>query len=278
MADARRASAPGVEQSSSVTGKDPGREAMRIDLNADSGESFSSWVMGDDAAMMKVVTSASVACGFHAGDPSVMRTTISAAAEHDVVIGAHVSYRDLANFGRVFVDVSPADLTQAVIYQFGALEALARAAGTTVAYAKPHGALYNAIVHHERQADAVAAALAEVRPGLPILCLPGSAIERAAVRRGLRPVIEAFADRAYTPAGTLVSRREPGSVLHDPGIIAARVVRLVTDGVVEAVDGTPVRLAAESVCVHGDTAGAVAIARAVRAALVAAGVELRSFA
>lgn len=251
---------------------------MRVDLNADSGESFSSWAMGDDAAMMALVSSASVACGFHAGDPSVMRATAALAARHGVTVGAHVAYRDLANFGRVFVDVAPGDLVNAVIYQFGALDALARAAGTHLAYCKPHGALYNAIVHHEAHAEAVAVALAEVRPGLPVLCLPNSAIARAAEAHGLRPVFEAFADRAYTPEGTLVSRREPGSVLHDPAAIAARVVRMVTQGTVEAIDGSLVSLAPESVCVHGDTPGAVAIARAVRSALDDAGVQVAAFA
>lgn len=244
-----------------------------MDLNADSGEAI-----GDDAAMMAVVTSASVACGYHAGDADVMRATVAAAAAHGVAVGAHVSYADRANSGRLFVDLAPAELHRIVVDQVAALDAVAAAAGVTVRYCKPHGALYNAIVHHDAQADAVAAALAAVRPGLPVLCLPHSAIERAATARGLRPVIEAFADRAYAPDGTLVPRSRPGSVLHDPGAIAARVVRLATDGVVEAVDGSVVRVAAESVCVHGDTPGAVAIARAVRAALEAAGVELAPFA
>lgn len=251
---------------------------MRIDLNSDSGESFSNWPLGDDATMMGIVTSASVACGFHAGDPSVMRATVAAARDGGVAVGAHVSYRDLPNFGRVFMDVAPSDLVNAVIYQVGALEAVARACGVEVAYCKPHGGLYNAIVHHAAQADAVATGLAEVRPGLPVLCLPGSEIQRAAQVRGLRPVVEAFADRAYTPEGALVPRRQPGAVLHDPGVIAERVLRMVSDGHVEAIDGTIVPLSPESICVHGDTAGAVAIARTVRGRLVAAGVEVASFA
>ncbi|WP_300083695.1 5-oxoprolinase subunit PxpA [Propioniciclava sp.] len=244
-----------------------------MDLNADSGEAI-----GDDAAMMAVVTSASVACGYHAGDADTMRATVAAAAAHEVAVGAHVSYADRARFGRVFIDLPPSQLHRAVLDQFAALVAVAAESGAEVRYCKPHGALYNAIVHHEQQADAVAAALAEVLPELPVLCLPHSAIERAATARGLRPVIEAFADRAYAPDGTLVPRSRPGSVLTDAAAIAARVVRLATDGVLEAVDGSPVRIPAESICVHGDTPGAVAIARAVRVALQAAGVELAPFA
>jgi len=251
---------------------------MSVDLNSDSGEAFSRWELGDDAAMMLIVTSASVACGFHAGDPSVMRRTVELAAEHQVSIGAHVAYRDLATFGRVFIDMDPADLTNAVVYQLGALNAICAAAGTRVRYIKPHGALYNALTHHAAQAEAVARGIAAVDPTLPILCQPGTQIEQAALAHGLTPVIEAYADRAYNPDGTLVSRRLPGAVLHDPDAIAARVVRLATEGVVEAVDGSVVQLQARSICVHGDTAGAVAIARAVRQALDTSGVEVSAFA
>lgn len=209
----------------------------QIDLNSDVGESFGRWTLGDDAALTPLVTSVNVACGFHAGDPSTLRRTCAAAAEHGVAVGAQVGYRDLAGFGRRFIDMEPEELTDEVIYQIGALQALATAAGTTVRYVKPHGALYNAIVHHEEQAAAVVEAVRAVDPGLPLLGLPGSVVLELATAAGLRTVREAFADRAYTPAGTLVSRREPGAVLHDPQQVAARMVRLVTEGVITAVDG-----------------------------------------
>lgn len=248
-----------------------------VDLNSDVGESFGRWTLGDDAAMLGLVTSANVACGFHAGDPSTLATCCRVAVEHGVSVGAQVSYRDLAGFGRRFVDASRRELRDDVVYQIGALQGLATAAGGRVAYVKPHGALYNTVVHHEVHADAVAEAVAAVDPDLVVLGLPGSLLLAAAERRGLRTVREAFADRAYTPAGTLVPRKEPGAVLSDPDVVAARVVRLVTEGVVTAVDGTDVTIAAESVCVHGDSPGAVAMAAAVRAALDAAGVTMTAF-
>ncbi|HLT85603.1 MAG TPA: 5-oxoprolinase subunit PxpA [Phototrophicaceae bacterium] len=250
---------------------------MPIDLNADVGESFGAWTMGDDAAILRVVTSANVACGFHAGDPRTARRTCALAAEAGVAVGAHVSYRDLAGFGRRFLDVDPGELTDEVVYQIGALQALAAAAGTAVRYVKPHGALYNAIVHHRAQARAVAAAVRTVDPGLPILVLPGTVIEEEARAAGLRPVVEAFADRACLPDGTLVPRSRPGAVVTDPQEVADRVVRMATEGTVTAVDGTAVRVRAESVCVHGDTPGAVALATAVREALDAAGVLVAGF-
>ncbi|WP_454083754.1 LamB/YcsF family protein [Georgenia sp. Marseille-Q6866] len=250
---------------------------MPIDLNADVGESFGAWTMGDDAAILRVVTSANVACGFHAGDPRTARRTCALAAEAGVAVGAHVSYRDLAGFGRRFLDVDPGELTDEVVYQIGALQALAAAAGTEVRYVKPHGALYNAIVHHREQARAVAAAVRTVDPGLPVLVLPGTVIEEEAGAAGLRPVVEAFADRAYLPDGTLVPRSRPGAVVTDPQEVADRVVRMATEGTVTAVDGTAVTVRAESVCVHGDTPGAVVLATAVREALDAAGVPVAGF-
>ena len=250
----------------------------QIDLNSDVGESFGRWTLGDDAALTPLVTSVNVACGFHAGDPSTLRRTCAAAAEHGVAVGAQVGYRDLAGFGRRFIDMEPAELTDEVIYQIGALQALATAAGTTVRYVKPHGALYNAIVHHQEQAAAVVEAVRVVDSTLPLLGLPGSVALELAAAPGLRTVREAFADRAYTAAGTLVSRREPGAVLHDPRQVAARMVRLVTEGVITAVDGNEVTVAAESICVHGDSPGAVEMARQVRLALERAGVRIGSFA
>ncbi|WP_457205592.1 LamB/YcsF family protein [Nocardioides sp. P5_C9_2] len=252
--------------------------AQRIDLNADLAEGFGAWTLGDDDALLEVITSANVACGFHAGDPTVLRRTCERAAERGVVIGAQVGYRDLAGFGRRFVDMDPQELTNDVLYQIGALEAFARVAGTRVAYVKPHGALYNAIVHHEAQAEAVVEAVVRYDPTLPVLGLPGSVWLAAAEGAGLTPVPEAFADRAYTPQGTLVPRREPDAVLHDVDEVAERTVRMVTRQEVVAADGSVVSVSAGSVCVHGDSPGAVAMATAVRRGLEEAGVRLTPFA
>ncbi len=252
-------------------------DLQALDLNADLGESFGRWVLGDDEAMLEVVTSANIACGFHAGDPLTLHRTVAAAARRGVVIGAQVGYRDLAGFGRRFLDMAPDELTADVIYQLGALDGLARSVGSAVRYLKPHGALYNTIVTHEGQAAAVVSAVLAYDPGLPVVGLPGSAFLVLAADAGLRCVREAFADRAYTAAGTLVPRREPGAVLSDPVAVADRMVALVTTGSVEAITGEAVPVAADSVCVHGDSAGAVDMARAVRAALEAAGIQLRPF-
>ena len=248
-----------------------------VDLNADLGESFGQWRLGDDDAMLAIVTSANVACGFHAGDPLTLRRTVAAAAERGVTVGAQVAYPDLMGFGRRFVDATVEELSADILYQIGALEAMCRAAGSRVAYVKPHGALYNTAVHHEQHAQAVVEAVSAYDPGLPILGLPGSALLRRAREAGLTAVPEAFADRGYTPAGTLVSRREPGALLHDPTEVAARMVRLVTDALITAADGTDVAVRARSICTHGDSPGAVDMARAVRAALIEAGVTVRSF-
>jgi UPF0271 protein len=249
-----------------------------IDLNADLGEGFGRWTLGDDEALLDVVTSANVACGYHAGDPSVMRTVCELAAERGVAIGAQVAYRDLAGFGRRFVDVDPGELTNDVIYQIGALDAFARVAGTRVSYVKPHGALYHAVGHHEAQAAAVVEAVLRYDASLPVLGLPGSAWLRLAAEAGLCPVVEAFADRAYTPEGRLLPRGEDGAVLHDTDEVADRSVRLARHGEVVAVDGSVVPVRAASVCVHGDSPDAVAMARAVRSALTDAGVRLAPFA
>lgn len=252
--------------------------AWSIDLNADVGESFGRWRLGDDDALLELVTSANVACGFHAGDPATLVATCRSAVEHGVVIGAQVGYRDLAGFGRRFVDVSPDDLYADVLYQLSALDGIARTVGSEVRYVKPHGALYNAVVHHEEQATAVVRAVSDHSPGLPVLGLPGSAFLTAAGDAGLRAVPEAFADRAYTSTGALVPRSEPHAVLDQPAQVAGRVVKLVTEGRVTATDGTEVQVHAESVCVHGDSPGAVAMASAVRDALAQAGVQLAAFA
>ena len=248
-----------------------------VDLNADLGEGFGMWELGDDEAMLDVVTSANVACGFHAGDPALLLRTCRTAAKRGVRIGAQVSYRDLAGFGRRFIDVHPAELTAEIIYQIGALQALAHAAGSSVSYVKPHGALYNTIVNNHGQARAVAQAVHAVDPGLTVLGLSGSVFFAEAEELGLRTVPEAFADRAYRSDGQLVSRKMPNAVLHDVAEIADRVASMVTAGRVAAVDGSTIPITVESVCVHGDSPGAVQIANAVRDRLVAEGVELKAF-
>lgn len=250
---------------------------MRIDLNADLGESFGRWRLGDDEALLRLITSANVACGFHAGDPATLVRTCTTAAERGVRIGAQVAYRDLAGFGRRFIDVSPEDLYADVLYQIGALDGIARSVGSYVSYVKPHGALYNTVVHHEEQAAAVVRAVAAVDAELPILGLPGSAILAAASSAGIPSVREAFADRAYTREGTLVPRTTAGAVLTDAAAIAQRALRMVTERRVQAIDGSVVRTDAESICVHGDSPDAVAMATAVRDALVSGGVELTPF-
>ena len=249
-----------------------------MDLNSDLGEGYGRWALGDDAALLEVVTSANVACGFHAGDPATIDRTVRAAVERGVSIGAQVSYPDLAGFGRREMDVAPADLTADVLYQLGALEAFARAAGSRVRYVKPHGALYNRIVHDPVQAAAVVEAVRRYDPALPLLTLPGSAAMDAAREAGVPAVAEGFADRAYTADGRLVSRREPGAVVHGPERVAARALVMATEHRVGAVDGTQVAVEVRSLCVHGDTPGAVDLARQVRAALEQAGVTLEPFA
>jgi UPF0271 protein len=228
-----------------------------VDLNSDVGEGFGAWPGGPDEDLLALVTSANVACGFHAGDPSLIRSTCAIAARNGVAVGAQVSYPDLAGFGRRFLDMAPNELRDAVVYQIGALGALARVEGTAVGYVKPHGALYNAIVRHEQQAEAVAGAVAELG-GLPLLGLPGSAIERACAEAGVEFVVEGFADRAYRDDGTLVPRSEHGALILEPQVAAAQALRLVETG-------------CRSICVHSDTPGAVAIMTTVRAAVVGAG-------
>ncbi|WP_224387851.1 LamB/YcsF family protein [Pseudonocardia sp. ICBG1293] len=248
-----------------------------IDLNADLGESWGRWTLGDDEAMLGLVTSANVACGFHAGDPSTLRAATTGAAAAGVVVGAQVSYPDLRGFGRRFLDIEPAALTDDVLYQIGGLEALCRVAGTRVRYVKPHGALYNATRTHTAQARAVVDAVRAYDPSLPVLGLPGSALLAEADAAGLRAVGEFFVDRGYTPEGSLVPRGEPDALLDDAGTAAQRLVRMVTDGVVTAVDGTEVDVRAESACLHGDSPGAVGTARRVRDALDRAGIAVAPF-
>ncbi len=256
---------------------EPGQNSIAIDLNSDLGEGFGAWSMGDDASLLSVVTSANVACGYHAGDATIMRRTCETAVKNGVRIGAHVSYRDLAGFGRRTIDVPAVELTNDIIYQIGALAACARVAGGTVSYVKPHGALYNRIVWDQDQATAVVEAVRLYDPGLAVLGLPDSQFLSLALQAGLRAVSEGFVDRAYDDEGKLVSRRQPGSVIHDSARVMERAVQLATDGSVVSVTGSTVRPAPRSLCLHGDTPGAAELARQVRASLEQAGVRLRPF-
>jgi len=251
---------------------------VAIDLNSDLGESYGAWRMGDDAAMLAVVSSANIACGFHAGDPAGIYRTVKAAAANGVVIGAHVSYPDRVGFGRRDLDATPEELIADVIYQIGAIKGVAAAAGTTVRYVKPHGALYNRIAYDARQGQAVIDGIKAVDPSLILMGLANAPILDLARRSGLAVVAEAFADRAYTPKGELVSRREAGSVLHDEKTIADRMVQLAREGTLEAIDGSTIRVEAQSICVHGDSPGAVAIAQEIRRRFEAEGIVIRSFA
>jgi UPF0271 protein len=246
-----------------------------MDINADLGEGFGVWTLGDDLALLEIVTSANVACGFHAGDPLIMRQVCRAAVARGVAIGAQVSYRDMAGFGRREIDMDPEELTAEVLYQLAALDGIARSAGGRVSYVKPHGALYNRIARDPRQASAVVEAIEDYDPSLPILTLPGSVVHEVAGR--VTVIAECYADRAYTPEGRLVPRRRPGAVVHDQDLVIERAVRMAVEGVVTAVDGTEVPVGARSICVHGDTPGAVGLARAVRKALAEAEVEVRPF-
>jgi UPF0271 protein len=250
---------------------------MKVDLNADLGESYGSWRMGDDEALLDVVTSANVACGFHAGDPVTMLRTCRAAAARGVVVGAHPSYPDLVGFGRRRMELSDDELSAAVLYQLGALDACCRAAGTRLAYVKPHGALYHEVVSNPGAARAFVAAVVVLAP-LAVLGPAGSELLGAARKAGLKTAAEVFADRAYLADGRLVPRGEPGAVIDDPDAVAARVVEMVTRRSVTAVDGSSVPLLLDSICLHSDTPGAVALARRVRGELLGAGVEIGAFA
>jgi len=248
-----------------------------VDLNSDLGESYGVWVLGDDAALLDLVTSANVACGFHAGDPSTLRRTCAMAVERGVRIGAQVSYPDLMGFGRRAMAVEPDELRDIVLYQFGALDAFAQVAGSEVAYVKPHGALYHAASTDRAVADAIVAAVVAYDPSMAVLGPPASALLAAAEERGLETVAEGFVDRAYHDDGSLVGRSTPGAVLTDVGAVADRAVRMVVDHAVETVSGRTIEIVPRSLCVHGDTPGAVGMARAVRDALTSAGVGVHPF-
>jgi len=248
-----------------------------IDLNSDLGEGFGIWRLGDDAAMLQLVTSANIACGFHAGDPSTLRAVCRDAVKNDVRIGAQVSYPDLVGFGRRHIDMKPAELTDAVLYQLGALDAFAQVAGSEVSYVKPHGALYHAACAERGVADAVVEAVADYDHSMAVLGLPGSALLDAADAAGLEIAAEAFADRAYSDDGGLLDRSQPGAVLDDPRAIAERAVQMVMTQTVTTFTGKTISVPLRSLCVHGDTPGAVEIAQTVRDALEAEGIGIYSF-
>jgi len=248
----------------------------RIDLNADVGEGFGAWTMGADAELLALVTSANVACGFHAGDPAVMDRTVGLAVRAGVAVGAHPGHADLRGFGRRAVQAVPDDIEKDVLYQVGALQAFARAHGTRLVHVKPHGALYNQAAEDDAVARAIARGVARAGRELILVGLASTAtMRRAAEAEGLRFAAEAFADRRYTPAGTLQSRREPGSVLGDSGEAAAQAVKIATEGRVIAADGREIALQADTLCLHGDNPAAVAHATAVRRALELAGVAVQ---
>jgi UPF0271 protein len=253
-----------------------------VDLNADLGEGFGRWSLTDDEALLEVVTSANVACGFHAGDPLTMRRVAAAAVTRGVAIGAQVGYRDLAGFGRRAIEYDPDELTADVLYQLAALDGIARAVGGGVRYVKPHGALYNRAAIDPIQADAIVAAVRADADGrgepLPILCQPGSVLATAAAAADLPVIGEAFCDRGYSRDGRLVPRREPGALVTDPAVVAERAVGFAVDRAVTTVDGSRITVDAASICVHGDSPAAVDVARQVRTALEAAGVTVAPFA
>ncbi|MEE1817555.1 LamB/YcsF family protein [Streptomyces sp. SP18ES09] len=251
---------------------------LPIDLNADLGEGFGRWTLTDDEQLLSVVTSANVACGFHAGDAATMRRVCALAAARGVRIGAQVSYRDLAGFGRRAMDVPAAELAAEVAYQIGALEVFARAAGSRVSYVKPHGALYNRVVRDAEQAAAVVEGVLLADPTLPVLGLPGSRLHEAAKAAGLPVVTEAFGDRAYRADGSLLPRGQEGAVVTDPDEVVERSLSLARSGVVTAHCGSTVAVRARSLCLHGDTPGAVGLARRVRERLEASGVPVAAFA
>jgi UPF0271 protein len=245
-----------------------------MDMNSDLGEGFGAWRMGDDAAVLSRVSSANIACGFHAGDPSIMRATVGMCARAGVAVGAHVAYPDLLGFGRRAMKCEPREVYDYCLYQIGALSAFCRAQGTRLVHVTPHGALYHQAAADKRLADAVAGAARDAGEGLILVGLAGSESERAAREIGLPFAAEAFADRGYNADGTLMPRGESGAVIHDPELAASRVVRMASEGVVEAGDGSEIHLSPDTICLHGDTPEAVGMAEAVRRALERAGVKV----
>ncbi len=249
---------------------------MRIDLNSDLGESFGRWTLGDDAALMMSITSANVACGYHAGDPGVMRSTVSLARDAGVAVGAHPGFPDLAGFGRRNMAATPREVEDFVLYQIGALAGIAAAEGVRLRHVKPHGALYNMAIRDAALAGAIARGVAAFDRSLILFGLPGSELLDAGERAGLRVAAEGFADRAYDADGSLTPRTRPGSVIHEAHEVIARAVRMARDGVVRATNGVDIPMRVDTICTHGDTPGSHELTRQLRAGLEAAGVAVRA--
>jgi UPF0271 protein len=249
---------------------------MQIDLNGDVGESFGAYEIGHDAALIPILTSVNIACGFHAGDPGVMRATVALAREHGCAVGAHPGFPDLVGFGRREIKATPREVEDFVAYQIGALAGIAAAQGIRLAHVKPHGALYNMAARDAQLADAIARAIAGVDPALRLFGLPGSKSLEAAQRHNVPSVSEAFADRAYRRDGSLVPRSEPGAVIDDEAIVVSRAVAIARERMVVATDGTRVPLDVQTICVHGDTPGAAVLASRIRQALGDAGIQVRA--
>jgi len=245
-----------------------------IDLNCDMGESFGAWKMGDDAAIMPLITSANIACGFHAGDPGTIRTTVGLAVEHGVAVGAHPGLPDLQGFGRRTMSVSPREVYDLVLYQCGAVQAFARAAGTTLHHVKIHGALYNMAAKDEALAEAIARAVKDLGGGVIVYALSGSAMMDAAAARGVRAVGEVFADRSYQSDGTLTPRSQSGAMITEESAAVAQVLMMVEEGSVRSTSGTAVPVSAGTLCLHGDQPGAVTFARALRATFAERGIRV----
>ena len=248
---------------------------MRVDINSDVGESFGAYSIGHDTGLMKSITSANIAAGFHAGDPSVLRATIRTAKAHGVAVGAHPGFPDLVGFGRRDLNVTAREAEDLVLYQVAAVAGVASAEGMRIQHVKPHGALFNMAVRNAELAAAIARAVAVFDPMLLLFGLPGSEILKAGRSEGLRVAAEVFADRAYEPDGSLASRRKPGSVIHDPEMVVERAVRMVKDHTVVAIDGSVVPLQADTICVHGDTPGSDDLAASIRAGLERAGITVK---
>ena len=251
---------------------------MRIDLNADVGESFGAYTIGHDAGLMRSITSANIAAGFHAGDPTVLRDTIRMAKASRVAVGAHPGFPDLVGFGRRELFVAPKEAEDFVLYQIAAVAGVAAAEGVRMQHVKPHGALFNMAVRNAELAAAIARAVAAFDSSLILFGLPGSEILKAGRAAGLRVAAEVFADRAYQADGSLASRRTPGSVIHDADAVVSRAVRMVKERTVVALDGALVMLEADTICIHGDTHGSDELAARVRAGLEAAGVRVKAIA
>jgi UPF0271 protein len=249
---------------------------MPIDLNSDLGESFGRWSLGNDAELMKSITSANVACGYHAGDPGIMRDTIRMARDAGVSVGAHPGFPDLVGFGRRSMAATPREVEDFVLYQIGALAAMAAAEGVPLRHVKPHGALYNMAIRDRALSEAIAAAIASFDRSLILFALPGTELLRAGEARGLQVAAEGFADRTYEPDGSLTPRSRPGAVIHDTEEAIRRAVRMARDGVVRAVNGADVPMRVETICTHGDTPGSNELTRQLRAALEAAGLEVKA--